>query len=558
MTESFLGLARKYRPKKLSELIGQDIFVSTIQNALKNDRLAHAYLFSGVRGVGKTTTARILAHLFNGEEEVKGNPIDLFEVDAARYTTVDTMRELLDGIKYRPSNWKYKVYILDEVHMLSTSAVSSLLKNLEEPPEHVKFIFCTTEPRKIPATIISRCQRFDLKRIPFGILAKHLQEIAQKEKSEIDINAASIIARASDGSVRDALSILDKSLSTGEKKITEKYIQELLGLVDRTSIYLLFENLMNGKTKEGLEIFNTLYKSGADPGIIIQDLLEIVHWLSRLVLTPEISEEPGVSQIDKEKGLELAKKLSMSELSQTWQILLKGYQELQNHEMPHIVTEMILIRLGFASELPSLDEISKNLNPKSEQEEKITKSTENKTTVTTENEKETDDLSKDKKQTGIGSDTVMEMRNVETLAKQQSVEENNEPSPKNQKNIIVNNFKEVADLFLQKKEILLFNNLLSHVHLVRFKKGKIELHPTENAPKDLASKVGQLLTEWTNEKWHILMTQEKGDPTLEEQNDKEKDRIINELSKNERIKEILNTFPGATIEEVKDKGEEDE
>ena len=449
MTEPFLALARKHRPKKLSELIGQDVFVSTIQNALKNNRLAHAYLFSGVRGVGKTTTARILAHLFNGENEVKGNPIDLFEVDAARYTTVDTMRELLDGIKYSPSNWKYKVYILDEIHMLSTSAVSSLLKNLEEPPEHVKFIFCTTEPRKIPATIISRCQRFDLKRIPFDILAKYLQEIAQKEKSEIDINAASIIARASDGSVRDALSILDKSLSTGEKKITEKHIQELLGLVDRNDIYLLFENLMNGKTKEGLEIFNTLYNDGADSGIIIQDLLEIVHWLSRLVLTPEISDEPGVSQIDREKGLELAKKLSMSELSQTWQILLKGYQELQSHEIPHIVAEMILIRLAFASELPSLEDISNNLNTKSKKEETTTND-ENKITIIDENKKK-DDLSKDKKQTGISSDTVMEMKNIETLAKKQNFEENNKQNIKVQRNIMVNNFKEVADLFLQKK-----------------------------------------------------------------------------------------------------------
>ena len=556
MTEPFLPLARKYRPKKLSELIGQNIFVTTIQNALKNNRLAHAYLFSGVRGVGKTTTARILAHLCNGEDEVKGNPLDLFEVDAARYTTVDTMRELLDGIKYRPSNWKYKVYILDEVHMLSNSAVSSLLKNLEEPPEHVKFIFCTTEPRKIPATIISRCQRFDLKRIPFDILSKYLQEIAQKEKSEIDVNAASIIARASDGSVRDALSILDKSLSRGEKKITEKHIQELLGLVDRTNIYLLFESLMNGKTKEGLETFNSLYNNGADPGIIIQDLLETVHWLSRLVLTPKISEEQGVAQIDKEKGLELANKLSMSKLSQTWQILLKGYQELQNHQMPHIVAEMILIRLAFASELPNLDEISNKLNTQSKKKEPITND-ENKTTVIDEDKKK-DDLTKDKKQTGISSETVMEMKNIETLAKKQNFEENNEQNLKSKKNISVNSFKEVADLFLQKKEILLFNNLFSHVHLVSFIKGKIELCPTKDAPKDLASKVGQLLTEWTKEKWHILMTQEKGESTLEEKNDKEKDREINELSNNERIKKILNKFSGAKIEEVKNKGEKDE
>ena len=314
---------------------------------------------------------------------------------------------------------------------------------------------------------------------------------------------------------------------------------------------------MNGKTKEGLEIFNTLYNEGTDPGIILQDLLEVVHWLSRLVLTPEISEEAGVSQIDKEKGLELAKKLSMSELSQTWQILLKGYQELQNHEMPHMVAEMILIRLAFASELPSLEEISNNLKTISKEEE-ITKSTENKAPITTENEKKTDDLSEDKKQTGTSSDTVMEMRNIETLAKKQNIEENNKQNIKVQKNIIVNNFKEAVDLFLQKKEILLFNNLFSHVHLVSFKKGKIELHPRKDAPKDLASKVGQLLTKWTKEKWHILLTQEKGDLTLEEQNDKQKESIINDVSKNERIKEILNAFPGAKIEEVKDKGEKDE
>jgi DNA polymerase-3 subunit gamma/tau len=437
--------------------------------------------------------------------------------------------------------------------MLSNSAVSSLLKNLEEPPEHVKFIFCTTEPRKIPATIISRCQRFDLKRISFDILAKYLNDIAQKEKSEIDINAASMIARASDGSVRDALSILDKSLSLGEKKITEKHIQELLGLVDRSNIYLLFENLMNGKTKEGLEKFNDLYNSGGDPGIIIQDLLEVVHWLSRLVLTPEIATEPGVSQIDKEKGLELAKKLSMSELSQTWQILLKGYQELQSHEMPHIVAEMILIRLAFASELPSLDEISNNL--KNIKQEEMAKTTENKTTIATEEKKE--NVSKKKTQTGIGTDTVMEMKNVETVEKK-TFEENNKQNIKFEKNIIVNSFKEVADLFLEKKEILLFNNLFSHVHLVSFKKGKIELNPTDDAPKDLGAKIGQLLTEWTKKKWHILMTQEKGEPTLEEQSDKEKERVINDLSKNERIKEILNIFPGAKIEEVKDKGEDDE
>ena len=544
MTESFLALARKYRPKKLAELIGQDIFVSTIQNAVKNNRLAHAYLFSGVRGVGKTTTARILAHLFNGEDEVKGTPIDLFEIDAARYTTVDTMRELLDGIKYRPSTWKYKVYILDEVHMLSTSAVSSLLKNLEEPPEHVKFIFCTTEPRKIPATIISRCQRFDLHRVSFEILAKYLQEIAKKEGSEIDLNAAGIISRASDGSVRDALSILDKSLSSNEKKITENHIQELLGLIDRNKIYLLFSNLINKKTKEALEIFNDLYNSGADPGMIIQDLLETVHWLSRLILTPEISKETGVSEIDKEKGMELIKKINKNTLSKVWQMLLQGYQELQTHSMPHITAEMILIKVSSEFEdKVSLKTAENNVNYEKKDEIKKT------------NDKST---AENKKQTGISSDTVMELKNTDVTLKKNKFTEINLKKNTTEKNIIINNFKDIANLFLKKKEILLFNNLFCNVHLVSFKKGKILMHPTENAPKDLASNVSKFLLEWTGEKWHILMTQEKGELTLEQQKENEKKETVNKIKQNDKIKEILNIFPGSKIAEIKNKGEEDE
>ena len=357
MDNSFLALARKYRPKKLSDLIGQEIFVSTIKNAIDGDRISHAYLLSGIRGVGKTTAARILAHLFNGETETQDNPLDLYEVDSARYTGVNEMRELLDGIKYRPSSWKYKVYILDEVHMLSNSAVSSLLKNLEEPPEHVKFIFCTTEPRKIPATIISRCQRFDLKRVSFDVLTEHLQNIATKEGAQIETAVANLIAKAADGSVRDALSILDKSLSSGEKKITENYVQNLLGLVDRSQMYSLFKNLMSGKSKESLDIFNELYSSGADPGVIIQDLLDVVHWLTRVHVTPEVVNEPGVSEIDKNMGTELAKELNTAELSKTWQILLKGYQEVQNHDMPNVIAEMVLVRLIYASDLPTAEEL---------------------------------------------------------------------------------------------------------------------------------------------------------------------------------------------------------
>jgi len=557
MDTSFLALARKYRPKKLSDLIGQEIFVSTIKNAIDSNRTSHAYLLSGIRGVGKTTAARILAHLFNGETEATGSSMDLYEVDSARYTGVNEMRELLDGIKYRPSSWKYKVYILDEVHMLSNSAVSSLLKNLEEPPEHVKFIFCTTEPRKIPATIISRCQRFDLKRVSFNVLAKYLQNIASKEKSQIETTAASMIARAADGSVRDALSILDKSLSSNEKNITEKHVQNLLGIVDRSQIYFLFENLMNGKPKESLDIFNELYSSGADPSNIIQDLLDLVHWLTRVHITPEIIKESGISEIDKNIGAELAKKLSMAELSKTWQILLKGYQEVQNHDMPNVIAEMVLIRLVYASDLPTTEELVKNLSKKSNDLEKL--SEKNKL----QSKNDFDGLTKEQHQKinktrskDVNTDTVMEIKNVENLAKNPNIkiEDDVKKMEKKEKNVELKSFKDVANIFLKKKEILLFNYLFSHVRLVSFQKGKIELNPTEDLPKDFGSKIGAMLTNWTNSRWLISFSKQEGEITLEEQSDQNKKETMKKLMQDKRVKEILKIFPGAKIKDIKKEG----
>ena len=561
MDNSFLALARKYRPKKLSDLIGQEIFVSTIKNAIDGDRISHAYLLSGIRGVGKTTAARILAHLFNGETETQDNPLDLYEVDSARYTGVNEMRELLDGIKYRPSSWKYKVYILDEVHMLSNSAVSSLLKNLEEPPEHVKFIFCTTEPRKIPATIISRCQRFDLKRVSFDVLTEHLQNIATKEGAQIETAAANLIAKAADGSVRDALSILDKSLSSGEKKITENYVQNLLGLVDRSQMYSLFKNLMSGNPKESLDIFNELYSSGADPGVIIQDLLDVVHWLTRVHVTPEVVNEPGVSEIDKNMGMELAKELNTAELSKTWQILLKGYQEVQNHDMPNVIAEMVLIRLIYASDLPTAEELVKDLLKKNHDskidndESKEEKGSDSDNTIKEQYHKTEKAPSK-----GINTDTVIEMKNVDNLSKDPNskVQENNIKIEKKDGNIVLSSFKDVANFFLKKKEILLFNHLFSHVRLVHFQKGKIELNPTEDLPKDFGSKIGTMLSEWTNQRWIVSFSKTKGEISLEEQNERDKKETMKKMMQNKRVKEILKVFPAATIEAIKEEGDKDE
>lgn len=377
-------LARKYRPQVFADLIGQEALVQTITNAIEHNRLAHAYMLTGIRGVGKTSSARIIAKGLNcigpdGQGGMTPNPcgqckhcleiaadshIDVIEIDAASNTGVDNIREIIEGAKYNPVSARFKIYIIDEVHMLSKAAFNALLKTLEEPPERIKFIFATTEIRKVPITILSRCQRFDLKRLDETLLTAHLSHIAQQESIEAEEEALRLIARAGDGSCRDALSLLDQAMTQFNLKITALDVRQMLGLADRTSLFDLYESLMRGDVRQALAFLEKQYDSGADPLIVSQDLLSLTHWLTRIKIIPELAQDITVPEAERVRGMQLASTLSMASLTSAWQLLLKGLNEVKQADNPLIALEMVLIRLAFLAELPSpaqiIEDIKKN------------------------------------------------------------------------------------------------------------------------------------------------------------------------------------------------------
>ena len=381
-TEEYMVLARKYRPMDFDSLIGQDALVRTLSNALKVGRVAQAFMLTGVRGVGKTTTARIIAKALNCDNvDENGNPpirpcgkctnctdiagdrhVDVLEMDAASNTGIDDIREIIESAKYSPSVGRYKIFILDEVHMLSKSAFNGLLKTLEEPPAHVKFIFATTEIRKVPVTVLSRCQRFDLRRISIEQLFEHYKRIAQDEGYSISDDALHIIARSADGSVRDGLSILDQAIAlSGGVEITAENVSHMLGLSDRQSIYDLYEYICKGDAEASLKEVEDLYETGANPVVITQDLLDVTWWLTRLKMTPSLKTDISTPEIEKKVGVTLSDKLSTPALSRNWQILMKGLGEIQSSDRAMMTLEMVIIRLIFASELPTPEALVKKL-----------------------------------------------------------------------------------------------------------------------------------------------------------------------------------------------------
>ncbi|WP_138918715.1 DNA polymerase III subunit gamma/tau, partial [Nitrospirillum viridazoti] len=366
-------LARKYRPRNFDELIGQDALVRTLRNAIQSGRIHQAYMLTGVRGVGKTTTARIIARALNCiGPDGQGGPtvspcgvceqcvsisqdrnVDVIEMDAASNTSVDNIREIIEGVRYAPAGARYKVYVIDEVHMLSRSAFNALLKTLEEPPPHVKFVFATTEIRKVPVTVLSRCQRFDLRRVDQGTLQAHFGRIADQESVPVEAEALSLIARAADGSVRDGLSLLDQAIALGGGTVTGLQVRDMLGLADRTLVVDLFESTLSGKPADALAVLDDLHKRGADPVVIAQDLLDFTHFLTRARVVPGTAQDQGIPEMERVRGGDLAAKLGMPALARAWQILLKGLGEVQQAPVPMQALEMVLIRLAYAADLPS-------------------------------------------------------------------------------------------------------------------------------------------------------------------------------------------------------------
>jgi DNA polymerase III subunit gamma/tau len=608
-TQPYRVLARKYRPSDFTSLIGQEAMVQTLSNAIASGRLAHAFILTGVRGVGKTTTARIIARALNcigadGTGEPTAEPcgvcencvsiaedrhVDVMEMDAASRTGVDDIRELIDGVLYRPVSARYKIYIIDEVHMLSRNAFNALLKTLEEPPEHVKFIFATTEIRRVPVTVLSRCQRFDLRRVKFDVLVNHFAGIAESEGANIARGAIGLIARAADGSVRDGLSLLDQAIahSGPETEISEDIVREMLGVAERVQVFDLFEQLMKGDIADALERFDSMYHAGADPVTILQDLAELTHWLTRLKAAPEAAEATPTSDLDLGRGRDVSSRLPMSALARAWQMLLKGLAEVRSAPSAAQAAEMVLVRIAYAAELPSPAEAIASLNkaappaaapsaPPAAPDQKPAADTAAPggdavaapaADLPSQVEASTDPVAQS------AGPTAMPQTQPQPTPLQPSDQASNQvanmaPSapqsgsaalalqpevtpPADGEPGIPANFEEMVALFATNGEPLLHAYLVNNVHLVKFEIGKISLRVSEEGPRDLAKDLSRCLKEWTGRAWFIEASQEEGAATLQQQRDAEIEARRQTAISHPLVQQALAAFPGAKVDEVR-------
>jgi DNA polymerase III subunit gamma/tau len=565
-------LARKYRPTDFSGLIGQEALVQTLSNAIKQGRLAHAFVLTGVRGIGKTTTARIIARALNCDGEGRDGPtvdpcgvcehckainedrhMDVLEMDAASRTGVDDIRELIEGVRYKPTSARYKVYIIDEVHMLSRNAFNALLKTLEEPPAHVKFIFATTEIGKIPVTVLSRCQRFDLRRIDMDRLSAHFKSIITQEGAALSDEAVHLISRAADGSVRDGLSLLDQAIAhNADGEITAEQIRDMLGLADRSQTFELIEAVMKGEIAEALEMMGALYVAGADPAILLQDMLEITHWVTRIKIVPGVADEPGVPEIERVQGKIMAEGLSMAALSRAWQMLMKGLGEVRTAPRPEQAAEMVLIRLAYAANLPTPADAIKAIKdgslgnsgekPGGNSGESAATSAPPSSAAPQTSAVVTSAPSGDQPSAALATaapETAME------VAPHVEPEPDARPNPQS--------FLDVVDLADAEKAAILHANLINNVHLVSFEKGRIEINPTEHAPPELSGDLREFLNNMTGERWAVtVVSNQPGAPTLQQNADEAVAKTKAEAREHPLVKEILETFPGATIDEVRE------
>ncbi|WP_114395693.1 DNA polymerase III subunit gamma/tau [Oleisolibacter albus] len=566
--DAYRVLARKYRPQNFDELVGQDALVRTLRNAIQSGRIHQAYMLTGVRGVGKTTTARIIARALNCVgPDGKGGPtitpcgvcdqcvsiaadrnIDVIEMDAASNTGVDDMREIINIARTAPAAARFKLFIIDEVHMLSKSAFNALLKTLEEPPPYVKFVFATTEIRKVPITVLSRCQKFDLRRVDMGTLVAHFTRIAGLEAVPAEAEAIALIARAADGSVRDGLSLLDQAIALGSGAVTATQVRDMLGLADRTRVIDLFESTLGGRPADAMDILDDLHKRGADPVVIIQDLLDLTHFLTRARVVPGMAEDLSIPESERTRGVALAQSLGMPALARAWQILLKGLGEVQHAPVPMQALEMVLIRLSYAADLPSPGDLIKKIQ-------------------------EAGGVEAAARAMlappggggggGGGGGSAMALAAAPPMAvmsggRAQAIAR---PLEQPQADAVAEappdladpqTFRAVADLFLERREGVLGAVLKASVHLVRFEPGLIELRPEPMAPANLAGRVGQLLTEWTGRRWVVSVSGAPGEPTLAEQERAAEAEAKASAAAHPLVQAVLAAFPGARIEAVRD------
>jgi DNA polymerase-3 subunit gamma/tau len=559
-------LARKYRPARFEELIGQEAMVRTLTNAIRTGRLAHAFMLTGVRGVGKTTTARIIARALNcvgpdGSGGPTATPcgqcqnclgiaedrhVDVIEMDAASRTSVEDIRELIEGVRYRPVMARYKVYIVDEVHMLSRSAFNALLKTLEEPPEHVKFIFATTEIRKVPVTVLSRCQRFDLRRVEAEALTHHFVAIAGKEGVAMEPTAAALVARAADGSVRDGLSLLDQAIALGGSTVTEAQVRAMLGLADRTQAFDLFEAAMRGDAASALSSFANLYAAGADPALVLQDLLELTHWVTRVKLAPSAAEDPTIPEAERVRGRTLATQLSVPVLARAWQMLLKGLTETQTAPHPGQSAEMVLIRLAYAADLPTPADLVRKASASG--------APDSGTGASAAGERRPARAAESVAQAPRGTTLEASVSGRGTALATRPQPQQTLLAPAREELPQPESFMGVAQLFAERREAILHAHIRNNLHLVRFEIGRIEVRPTEHAPANLTNRMGELLTKWTGRRWIVSVSREEGAKTLSQAAASEAEKVLNEAAAHPLVKAALAIFPGAAIEAVRDLG----
>jgi DNA polymerase III subunit gamma/tau len=524
-------LARKYRPARFDDLIGQAAMVRILRNAFATGRIAHAFMLTGVRGVGKTTTARIIARALNCT--ATGAPTadpcgvcpdcvailadrhpDVIEMDAASRTGVDDVRELIESTRYRPVQARTKVFIVDEVHMLSRNAFNALLKTLEEPPPHVKFVFATTELRKVPVTVLSRCQRFDLRRVRVAELAAHFGRIATQEAVAVELPALDLIARAADGSVRDGLSLLDQAIAQADGAVTEAAVINMLGLADRGMVFDLFEAVMSGQPREALQITELAYERGADLGMMLQDLLELTYTITRLKSVPSLRDSQELPEAERTRGTALADRLSVPVLARAWQMLLKGVAEVETAPDRRAAAEMVLIRLCHVSDLPPPGDLVRRLGSASTQAAGAPVPP----------------------SSGGGARAVAGGAPIPAL----------DTAPR------LASFRDVTTLVAERREAMLHAHLIHSVHLVRFAPPVIELRPQAEAPKDLAARLGALLTEATGTRWTIALSTAEGEATVAEQGTAADAARRTAAADHPLVRAIMDAFPGARIDTVHD------
>jgi DNA polymerase-3 subunit gamma/tau len=588
--EAYRVLARKYRPQDFTGLIGQDALVRTLKNAFATGRIAHAFMLTGVRGVGKTTTARIIARALNciGPDGTRKEPtiqpcgvcdpciaiaesrhVDVQEMDAASRTGIDDIREIIEGVRYAPASARYKVYIIDEVHMLSKQAFNGLLKTLEEPPPHVKFIFATTEIRKVPVTVLSRCQRFDLRRIETDVLVAHLQAIAQKENVNIERGALALIARAAEGSVRDALSLLDQAIAHDEEHaITAESVRDMLGLADRGRILDLFEKTMGGKVQEALAGLTELYDRGADPLVVMQDLLETTHFLTRIKVAPGAEGFFDGGSGEAKRAAEIATKLPVPALTRAWQILLKGLFEVRDAVRPIAAAEMALIRLAYAADLPPTDKLVRELldtHPPLEGGSKSAKQ------ISGRGEHTVSAVSPSPKmpsafstlpQSAFAEASADNALSPAELQRSRAQGEGGvlaaaAPNPDSAPAPVLRSLEDIAALAGQRGAAVLKVHVENDMHLVSLEPGRIEFRPSLRAPRTLAADLAQKLRDWTGIRWVVTVAREGGAATLGDSKKAVQAAKLEAVAQDPIVRAVLDRFPGSEIVHVREKLEDD-